>query len=100
LRTRLSGAGTRSEQILDLLGDEVPPSGSCVGREEWREWRCRFRSHLERYGHAVYNLDFVNPVPADDPTPLFNTLRFYLRGLPPGASGQASVFGLMEMWAR
>jgi phosphohistidine swiveling domain-containing protein len=71
-------AGTSSEQILDLLGAEVPPSG--VDTEEWREWRSRFQSHLDRYGHAVYNLDFVNPVPADDPTPLFDTLRFYLRG--------------------
>ena len=71
-------AGTSSEQILDLLGAEVPPSG--VDTEEWREWRSRLQSHLDRYGHAVYNLDFVNPVPADDPTPLFDTLRFYLRG--------------------
>jgi pyruvate,water dikinase len=51
-----------------------------VDREEWFEWRSRFQSHLDRYGHAVYNLDFVNAVPADDPTPLFDTLRFYLRG--------------------
>src|SRR5829696_7638704 len=71
-------AGTPSEQILDLLGAEVPPSG--VDREVWREWRSRFQAHLDSYGHAVYNLDFVNPVPADDTTPLFDTLRFYLRG--------------------
>jgi rifampicin phosphotransferase len=71
-------AGTSSERIPDLLGAEVPPSG--VDREVWRQWRSRFQSHLDRYGHAVYNLDFVYPVPADDPTPLFDTLRFYLRG--------------------
>jgi pyruvate,water dikinase len=71
-------SGTPSERILDLLGSEGPPSG--VDREEWREWRSRLQSHLDRYGHAVYNLDFVNPVPADDPTPLFDTLKFYLRG--------------------
>jgi rifampicin phosphotransferase len=70
--------GTPSQQFLDLLGAEGTPPG--VYREEWREWRTRFRSHLDRYGHTVYNLDFVNPVPADDPTPLFDTLRFYLRG--------------------
>ncbi len=70
--------GTPSEQILDLLGAEMSPSG--VDTEEWGEWRSRFQSHLDRYGHAVYNLDFVNPVPADDPTPLFDTLKFYLRG--------------------
>ena len=76
----LAGAlvGTPSQQILDLLGAEGTPPG--VDREEWREWRTRFRSHLDRYGHTVYNLDFVNPVPADDPTPLFDTIRFYLRG--------------------
>src|SRR5829696_3337963 len=71
-------AGTPSEQILDLLGAEGPPAG--VDREVWREWRSRLQAHLDRYGHAVYNLDFVNPVPADDTTPLFDTLRFYLRG--------------------
>jgi rifampicin phosphotransferase len=71
-------AGTPSEQIVDQLGAEVPPSG--VDAEEWRELRSRFQSHLDHYGHTVYNLDFVNPVPADDPTPLFDTLRFYLRG--------------------
>src|SRR5215216_5278409 len=73
-------AGIPSEHILDLLGAEAPPSGSGVDREEWLEWRSRFQSHLDRYGHTVYNLDFVNPVPAHDPTPLFDTLRFYLRG--------------------
>src|SRR5215216_7760367 len=71
-------AGTPSEQILDLLGAEGPPSG--VDREVWREWRSRLQAHLDRYGHAVYNLDFVNPVPADDPAPLLGTLTFYLRG--------------------
>src|ERR687897_1380218 len=71
-------AGTPSEQILDLLGAEGPPSG--VDGEVWREWRSRFQAHLDRYGHAVYNLDFVNPVPADDPAPLFDTLTFHLRG--------------------
>jgi phosphoenolpyruvate synthase/pyruvate phosphate dikinase len=51
-----------------------------VDEEEWHEWRARFQAHLDRYGHAVYNLDFVNPVPADDPGPLVDTLTFYLRG--------------------
>jgi len=46
----------------------------------WDDWRLRFQAHLDSYGYAVYNLDFVNPVPADDPVPLFDTLKFYLRG--------------------
>ena len=33
-----------------------------------------------RASGTVYNLDFANAVPADDPAPLLDTLRFYLRG--------------------
>src|SRR5215217_5587490 len=70
--------GTPSDRELKLLHTEEPPSG--VDEETWHEWRSRFQAHLDRYGHAVYNLDFVNPVPADDPAPLLDTLKFYLRG--------------------
>ena len=67
-----------SRAVLDRLGDGPPPTG--VDPDVWAQWRARFAEHLDRYGHTVYNLDFVNPVPADDPAPLLDTLRFYLRG--------------------
>jgi rifampicin phosphotransferase len=69
---------TPSERALELLRMEVPPAG--MDERVWEDWRLRFRTHLHTFGYAVYNLDFVNPVPADDPTPLFDTLKFYLRG--------------------
>jgi rifampicin phosphotransferase len=69
---------TPSERALELLRMEVPPAG--MDERVWEDWRLRFRAHLHTFGYAVYNLDFVNPVPADDPTPLFDTLKFYLRG--------------------
>jgi rifampicin phosphotransferase len=69
---------TPSDRALELLRMEVPPAG--MDERVWTDWRSRFQTHLDRYGHAVYNLDFVNPVPADDPAPLFDTLKFYLRG--------------------
>src|SRR5829696_6423660 len=69
---------TPSERTLELLRMEEPPVG--MGERVWGDWRLRFQAHLESYGYAVYNLDFVNPVPADDPAPLFDTLKFYLRG--------------------
>jgi rifampicin phosphotransferase len=50
------------------------------GPEPAEEWRSRFRAHLDRFGHATYNLDFVHPTPADDPAPLFEALRFALDG--------------------
>jgi pyruvate,water dikinase len=64
--------------VLELLHTKEPPAG--VDEGLWHEWRSRFQAHLDRYGHAVYNLDFINPVPADDPAPLLDTLKFYLRG--------------------
>jgi LPXTG-motif cell wall-anchored protein len=70
--------GTSSNQVLHLLHTEESPSG--VDEEVWHEWHSRFQGHLDRFGHAIYNLDFVNPVPADDPAPLLDTLKFYLRG--------------------
>jgi phosphohistidine swiveling domain-containing protein len=69
---------TRSQRALELLRMEEPPAG--MDESVWDDWRLRFQIHLDRFGHAVYNLDFVNPVPADDPAPLFDTLKFYLRG--------------------
>ena len=47
---------------------------------EWQEWQSDFQAHLQRYGHAIYNLDFSNPVAADDPAPLLETLKMFLDG--------------------
>ncbi|SDT62630.1 phosphoenolpyruvate synthase [Pseudarthrobacter equi] len=55
-----------------------PPAG--VDDVLWQEWRFTFQEHLDLYGHAVYNLDFATPVPADDPATLLETVKFYLRG--------------------
>ena len=56
----------------------LPPDG--VDPALWQQWHARFQEHLRRFGHAVYNLDFVSPVPADDPSPLLETVKYYLRG--------------------
>ena len=67
-----------SAELVGLLHDDKPLPD--VDTELWQEWRARFQRHLDRFGHTVYNLDFANAVPADDPAPLIDTLRFYLRG--------------------
>ena len=56
----------------------ITPAGA--DPDLWQQWQSRFQDHLGRFGHAVYNLDFVCPVPADDPAPLLETVKFYLRG--------------------
>ncbi|WP_087871964.1 PEP/pyruvate-binding domain-containing protein [Arthrobacter globiformis] len=77
--TEGSGAG-----IAEALRSGTPPAGADgvpnVDPGQWEEWRSRLQRHLDRYGHAVYNLDFVNPVPADDPSALLETLRYFVRG--------------------
>jgi pyruvate,water dikinase len=65
-----------SEQLAEEIADDtmVPET------EDLREWRSRFRNHLERYGHCIYDLDFAKPLPADDPLPLLETLKMFMRG--------------------
>ena len=61
---------------VDVRG--AAPEG--VAPDRWAEWLERFAAYLGEFGHTVYNLDFVNPVPADDPAPILQALRFVLTG--------------------
>lgn len=36
--------------------------------------------HLSRFGHMIYQLDFAYPLPVNEPAPLLETLKMYLRG--------------------
>jgi len=69
---------TPSNLASDLLAAGAPPDG--VEEAVWQEWQRRFQAHLGHYGHMLYDLDFVNPLPADEPSPLFETMKFYIRG--------------------
>ncbi len=75
LRGALLAAST-DELLARLRSGAAPDSDD----DDWGEFADRFASHLSTYGHAIYNLDFANPVAADDPGPLLDTVRFYLRG--------------------
>ncbi|MGD8491334.1 MAG: PEP/pyruvate-binding domain-containing protein, partial [Anaerolineae bacterium] len=61
----------------DLERERAP-----VGVEpgDWRQWRDRFQTHLQQYGHTIYNLDFAIPVPADDPAPLLEACKLFVKG--------------------
>ena len=75
-------AGLRDVPTAEISAAVVSgdaPTG--VADSDWGPWRRRFSDHLGRYGHAVYNLDPVNPVPADDPAPLLESVRSTLRGV-------------------
>ncbi len=69
---------------------QTPPD---VDGDDWTEWQSRFQAHLQRYGHTIYNLDFANPVPADDPAPLLDTCKLFIsgQGVNPHARQQAAA---------
>ncbi|GAA1391534.1 PEP/pyruvate-binding domain-containing protein [Luteococcus peritonei] len=71
---------TRGQQQLADALRQGRPLGQLDGLPGAEEFGHRLEAHLERYGHTVYNLDFMVPVPADDPAPLLETLRWYLSG--------------------
>ncbi|UJP09469.1 phosphoenolpyruvate synthase [Microbacterium sp. KUDC0406] len=51
-----------------------------AGEEPPAEFRERMDAYLAEHGHTVYNLDFINPVPADDPAPVIETLKHTIDG--------------------
>jgi rifampicin phosphotransferase len=69
-----------AEPLLSLPSQEFIERAAASDDPAWHEWHTRFQAHLSAYGHTVYNLDFMNPVPADDPAPLLETLRFFVSG--------------------
>jgi pyruvate,water dikinase len=66
-----------SSEIIAVSQSSSTPIGDT---ESWREFCRRFEEHLNRFGHAIYDLDFAKAVPADDPAPLLETLKFFLTG--------------------
>jgi pyruvate,water dikinase len=54
------------------------PSNADLGSAAWRAFCDRLTAYLDRFGHAVYDLDFAVGVAADDPTPLIEAIKHYL----------------------
>jgi pyruvate,water dikinase len=65
---------TGSDQIAVWLRDEAGPA-----TDGWPAFRARFAEHQARFGHAIYDLDFAKATPADDPTPLLETLKHLIQ---------------------
>jgi phosphoenolpyruvate synthase/pyruvate phosphate dikinase len=72
LATYLQESST--EQLVAQLSDGQSPV------VDWTSFRERFQSHLHTYGHIIYDLDFARLLPLDDPTPMLETVKMYLRG--------------------
>jgi pyruvate,water dikinase len=67
-----------SKQLAERILNGATPAN--IPPEAWQAWIGRFRHYLCRYGHTIYDLDFMHPVPADDPAPVLEAFKLYLRG--------------------
>jgi pyruvate,water dikinase len=63
-----------------IAAARLGPSAPIATAEIWREFCRRLAAHLDQFGHTVYDLDFAKAVPADDPAPLLQALKFFLTG--------------------
>ena len=69
---------TPAYQLAGLLSNAKIPTE--VEKGTWAEFQEYFQYHLQQFGHSIYGLDFSKPLPLDDPTPLLETIKFFLSG--------------------
>jgi pyruvate,water dikinase len=71
-----------ANQISPLVGDEMggPALSEAEVVQGWGEFVSRFQSHVDQFGHMIYQLDFSEPLPLDRPEPMLETIKMYLRG--------------------
>ncbi len=67
-----------TSQLVVMCESDVSPSD--VPPVIWQEWRSLYHEYLRKYGYTLYTLDFAQPIPADTPAPVVDTLKLYLRG--------------------
>ena len=67
-----------TSQVAQALTQLKPPPNLPV--ENWAAWQARFQAYLAEHGQVTYDLDFANPVPAEQPTALLETIKMYLQG--------------------
>jgi pyruvate,water dikinase len=67
-----------SGQLVEELAGEGIPDG--LAAAAWDGFRRRFGSHLDTFGHMVFELDFAKPLPSDCPAPMLEVVKMYLRG--------------------
>jgi phosphohistidine swiveling domain-containing protein len=85
LMTRTTEAEIELHRLARLTGgrSNVLTSPSLAEGGENRgcgEFAEQFQTYLDTYGHQVYDLDFVEPTPAEDPAALLSTLQTYRDG--------------------
>jgi rifampicin phosphotransferase len=69
---------TSASQLAAQWKNSLTPTG--VDPAAWGAWQSRFQAYLDEFGHSIYELDFMKPIPADEPAPLLEMLRLFMEG--------------------
>jgi phosphohistidine swiveling domain-containing protein len=69
---------TPTSQVAQALSKPQPPANLTM--EDWAAWQERFQANLAEHGQMTYDLDFANPVPAEQPAVFLETVKMYLHG--------------------
>ena len=65
--------GTPTERLAAQLSAGQTPVA------DWPAFCERMWAYLQAYGHIIYDLDFAKPLPVDDPSPMLEAVKMYLR---------------------
>jgi phosphoenolpyruvate synthase/pyruvate phosphate dikinase len=49
-------------------------------KNQWGEFTSRLQTHLDTFGHVIFQLDFAEDLPRDHPEMMLETIKMYLRG--------------------
>jgi rifampicin phosphotransferase len=69
---------TSTEELVAALGSESTPEA--IPAADWREFKRRFDTYLDEFGHTTYEFDFMNPTPAETPAVILDALKLYSEG--------------------
>ena len=63
-----------------LTAESLPANAVHIETDTWEIFSRRFQSHLDQYGHIIFQLDFAEPLPCDHPEMMLENIKMYLRG--------------------
>jgi phosphohistidine swiveling domain-containing protein len=78
--TAYLSATPAAEIVAAFTAGKNPAS---IPLSDWEDWRRKLKDHLRRFGYSIYNMDFSEPLPRDDPGPIVENLRRFVTGAVP-----------------
>ena len=69
---------TETERIIEQLAGPAAPKGIVLST--WEDLQYRYKDHLEKFGYAIYDMDFAKALPMDEPGSILEMLKYFING--------------------